>query len=253
MDKKRILLISTAVLAGSMIFTGYQMKIPYKEQIPNQQGLTNTISVAGEGKYSVSPDTLLININVSETGKVTKDAQDKANTKIARIQDILKSFSIPKEKIQTTNVSVYPEYDWSSSQRKLLRYRSQQSVNVKVQGDNFANKGSDIISKLSEIGEINIDNTQFIIDNKDLANEKAREKAFEDAKNKAEQLAKLGGVSLGRPTMITDQDIQYNYPIPMYAEAKNTAMGAGQASSADTLSPGQTDITARIQVTYEIK
>ena len=46
MDKKRFLLISTGVLAGSLIFMGYQIRVPYKEQIPNQQGITNTISVS---------------------------------------------------------------------------------------------------------------------------------------------------------------------------------------------------------------
>ncbi|HCY21118.1 TPA: hypothetical protein DIC40_04675 [Patescibacteria group bacterium] len=77
------------------------------------------------------------------------------------------------------------------------------------------------MNKISEIGEINVNNINFILDDKSVAMEEAREKAFNDAKAKAEQLAKLGGLTLGQPTMITEQEIQYNYDRPMYAmEAK---------------------------------
>ena len=50
MEKKRIGLISTGVLCATLIFVGYVIKTPYKQQIPSQQGITNTVSVAGEGK-----------------------------------------------------------------------------------------------------------------------------------------------------------------------------------------------------------
>jgi uncharacterized protein YggE len=48
------------------------------------------------------------------------------------------------------------------------------------------------MNKISEIGEINVNNVNFIVDDKSKAMEEAREKAFNDAKAKAEQLAKLG-------------------------------------------------------------
>ena len=47
------------------------------------------------------------------------------------------------------------------------------------------------MNKISEIGEINVNNVNFIVDDKSKAMEDAREKAFNDAKTKAQQLAKL--------------------------------------------------------------
>lgn len=140
MEKKRTMLASTAILAGAMIFTGYQIKVPYKQQIPNQQGITNTINVAGDGKSYASPDTLTINASVSELGKTTKEAQDQMDTKITKLKEVLASFSIPKEKLQTTNLNINPEYDRSNNQRKTLGYRAQQSVSIEIQGDGFAQK-----------------------------------------------------------------------------------------------------------------
>jgi uncharacterized protein YggE len=107
MDKKRILLMSTVILAGSLIFTGYQIKSPNA----GQQGTTNTINVAGEGKAYVTPDALLINLSVSELAPSTKEAQTIANQKIAGIKKMLEEFKIAKEDIKTQNVNIYPEYD----------------------------------------------------------------------------------------------------------------------------------------------
>jgi uncharacterized protein len=253
MDKKRLWLISTAVLAATLIFVGFMLKTPYKQQISTQQWITNTVSVAWEGKSLTSPDTLSINIQISELGKTTKEAQDKANEKITKIKEILKEFDIPKQNIQTTNINVYTEYDRTKEERKLLGYRSQQDLNIKVQWEGFAEKGGNIMNKISEVGEINVNNVNFIVDDKTKAMEEAREKAFNDATEKAKQLARLWGLSLGKPTMITEQEIQYYYDRPMYAKEMAMDAGAGNTMNEATLSPGQLELTARVNIVYEIK
>ena len=80
----------------------------------------------------------------------------------------------------------------------------------------------------------------------------AREKAFADAKTKAQQLASIGGVTLGRPVMITDNAVSYQ-PMPYY-NMKNAAVGAADtAVSTAPLSPGQSDVTIDINVVFQIK
>lgn len=253
MDKKRLWLISTAVICWTLIFVGYVIKTPYKQQISSQQWITNTVSVAWEWKSLTAPDTLSINIQISELGKTTKDAQDKANAKIAKIKEALKEYNIPKQDIQTTNLNVYTEYDRTNNTRKLLGYRSQQDLNIKVKWDKFSEKGANVINKISEIGEINVNNINFILDDKSKAMEEAREKAFNDAKAKAEQLAKLGWLTLGQPTMITEQEIQYNYDRPMYAMEAKAMDWAGNVMNDQSLSAGQLEMTARVNIVYELK
>ncbi len=43
--------------------------------------MTNTISVMGEGKASVAPDMLVINVSISELASTTDLAQTQANEK----------------------------------------------------------------------------------------------------------------------------------------------------------------------------
>jgi uncharacterized protein YggE len=67
---------------------------------------------------------------------------------------------------------------------------------------------------------VNIDDTSFDLKDPNAAMLIARQKAFDDAQTKAQQLAKVGGVTLGKPVMITDNSMQYT-PIPYY---RNMAM-----------------------------
>jgi hypothetical protein len=101
-------------------------------------GMTNTISVMGEGKASVAPDMLVINVSISELAATTDVAQTQANEKVNKLKDLLKKNEILDKNIKTTNVNVYPEYDRSNANgRKLLGYRSQQSISINVTGANF--------------------------------------------------------------------------------------------------------------------
>ena len=65
-----------------------------------------------------------------------------------------------------------------------------------MNGSGFEQKGADLIAKISEIGGVNVDNTTFSVKDQSKASQEARDKAFKDAQSKAEQLAKLAGVSL---------------------------------------------------------
>ncbi len=237
--------IGAIILAGAIVFLGYQIK-PSTSSNGYQ---TNGINVVGEGKSMITPDTLDINLSVSELAKTTELAQKQSNEKITKVQAVLKSFSIDPKNIQTTNASINPEYDRSKWPQQLNGYRSNQSLHIEISGSGFEQKGADLIAKISEIGGVNVDNTTFSVKDQNKATQDAREKAFKDAQSKAEQLAKLAGVKLWKAINIVDQQIQ-TYPGPIY----NMAKGASADSAATSpLSAGQTEVSMSVSVNYEIK
>lgn len=217
------------------------------------QGITNTISVMGEGKASVAPDMLVINVSVSELAATTELAQTQANEKISKVKTILTAADIADKDIKTTNVNAYPEYDRSdASGRKLLGYRVQQSLTINVTGEKFGEKWGNIVTQISKIGWVNVDNTYFDLKDKIAAYQSAREKAVTDAKAKAEQLAKASGVTLGKPVMITDNSYSYN-PTPIYYAKGMWEMAQADSATSNALSPGETEVTINVNVMYEIK
>ena len=69
-----------------------------------------------------------------------------------------------------------------------------------------------------------------------------------DAKNKAEELAKLANVNLGAATFISENS--YYAPVARSGIAMDYAEEAGYSTS---ISPGELDISLNIQVAYSIK
>jgi len=236
--------IWAVVIAGSIIFLWTQIK--------SNSGAEafEGISVIWEGKSSVTPDTLTINTSVSELANTTALAQKQSDEKLAKIQNIFKTFNIDKKDIKTTNASINPEYDRTSTEKKLLGYRSVQSLNIEITGSGFEQKGADLIAKISEIGGVTVDNTAFSLKDENKATTEAREKAFKDAQQKAEQLAKLAGQKLGEVTLISEQ-ITQSYPRPMYAGKE--MMASDSVASVTPLSAGETEVTMTVSVNYEIK
>jgi len=246
------LLGAALILALTMFFVGNAMIQSNKNNQQSAMGISNTISVLGEWKASVSPDMLVINVSVSELATTTELAQTQTNNKINKLKELLKAADIADKDIKTTNVNAYPEYDRSQSGRKLLGYRSQQSITINVSGENFWEKWGNIVTQISKIGGVNVDNTYFDLKDKNTAYQWAREKAFADAQAKAEQLAKASGVTLGKPVMITDNS--YSNPSPIYYADSGKAMwGAADVAVSNALSPGETEVTINVNVMYQIK
>lgn len=247
MKQNALFVLAILLLSGGLVYIGHQLS----EGWSNAVGMTNTISVAGEGKAKVAPDTMLISFSVSELAKTTEEAQKTANTKLAQLRTILQTFEIPDNKISTQQLSIYPEYNRNDGKNTIIGYRATQTIDVRVMGDKFADKWSQIIDEASKIGSISVYNSSFIVDDMDAAMLKAREEAFKDAKTKAQQLADLADVDLGDPVTITDQSSQ-NYPIPpiMYAKAEMDMAGGSVGST--QVNPGETEITVNLQVVFEL-
>ncbi len=241
------------ILALGLFFMGWLMYKSNMAQSP--YGMANSITVNGEGKASVSPDMLIVNVSVSELADSTEAAQSQSNEKVTQVMDILSGYAIPTHNIKSTSVNVYPEYDRNdASGRKLLGYRSQHSLSITITGENFWELWGKIIEELSKIGGVNVDNTYFDLKDKDTALAGARQNALDDAKAKAEQLAKASGRKVVRVLTITDNTYYGNSPI-YYDSVKVAGMWATTEAQASrvSLSPGETEVTVNVNVVYKIR
>jgi len=63
-----------------------------------------------------------------------------------------------------------------------------------------------------------VNSIQFSVDNPTIYTDQAREKAMADAKDTATQLAKLSGVTLGKPISISESNTSMPQTVPVYAK-----------------------------------
>ena len=128
--------------------------------------------------------------------------------------------------------------------RQVTMYEVSNTVTVTIR--TIDNTGSIIDAVVSAGGNlISIDGVNLSVDQPDQYYTQARQLAMNDAANKASQLAKSAGVTLGKATYISESSSSLVFP-PIFRAADVAASGT------TPISPGETNITIDVQVMYAI-
>jgi len=205
------------------------------------------ISVSGEGRVSVAPDMALLSIGVSTKEDTVAAANSAVQAAMDRLLSSLKGNGIVEKDIQTSQFSISPEYDYQLSEPRLTGYRVTHMLQVKVRQIDQAGKVIDdsveAAGDLVQVGSISL-----TVDDTTAMASQARELAMADAKAKAEELARLAGVELGKPISISESSYTPSPPV-MYDRAFASAEAAPAATS---ISTGELEVVVSVQITYAI-
>ncbi len=206
---------------------------------------TNGINVTGQGRVFGTPDTLTLNLGVAVVRPTVNAATTEAAAKAQAIIDALKANGVAEADIQTANYAIWPEYDYSGQTQRLVGYRVSNDLTVKVRD---LDKAGDILDAATAAGgnDTVVQNLSFSIEDNTALLELARTAAWNDAEAKAEQLARLAGVSLRGAISITES-ISYNQP-PIYYEER----AAAADSAGSPIQSGQQEVTVVVSVTFSI-
>lgn len=236
------------IFLGLLIYTKLFGPIPFTVTSIQTTKL-DYFRVEGVGEAAAAPDTAVISLGITKTSPNVTSAQQEANKVMNTITDGLKNLGISDKDIKTTNYSVYPTYDYSGSQQTITGYTVTQNLQVNVKPIDKANQTIDLATKAGAniIGNISFTlNTQT----KKELQEKARNEAVKNAKEKAESLAKIAGISLGK--IIDIQEFPtYNQSRPEIAML-NSATKQDDAAPTE-ISPGETTISITVSLGYQLQ
>lgn len=207
----------------------------------------NYFSASGVGEVSGVPGEASASFGVTITSKTADEAKTQANQIINKITTDLKNIGVKETDIKTSNINSYPEREFSG-RNDITGYTFTEQLDITFASVELANQGVDIASTAgaNQIGSLN-----FKLDdkNKEELQDKARDMAIKDAKEKAARTAKAAGIKLGRVVNISE-DMGGSNPVPMYdlkmANQVEPAVGTTQ------LNPGENKVTLNVTLTYEV-
>src|SRR4030042_730257 len=154
-----------------------------KVTVANQQAQSLGISVSGEGKVSGAPDVAVLTLGVSALAPTVKDARDQAATAMNGVVDSIKGNGVDDKDIQTTQFSIYPEYDYRGDTQELRGFRVTNIVTVKIR--NIDNTSKVIDDAVAAGGDLTgIQGLDFTIDDPSELRDEARPRAGEAAQPK---------------------------------------------------------------------
>jgi uncharacterized protein len=204
-----------------------------------------TVSVNGQGRVFVEPDTASVIVGVDVISETLSTAQTDATTQMTAIIDALKAAGIAEDDIQTVNfsVNILRDYDERGMPGPITGFQVSHQVNVTVRA--IDTLGALLDTVVGE-GANNIWGISFYVDDPSGPASEARKLAVENATQKARELAEASGMQLGRVLSITEGISPP--PMPVEYAARDMAQAAGSAP----IQAGTTEIAVEVQLTFEL-
>ncbi|MBI2908296.1 MAG: SIMPL domain-containing protein [Chloroflexi bacterium] len=216
------------------------------------RGFTQTgISVSGEGKVTAAPDVATFTVGIESRAKAVADAQGRAATAMDVVMNSLTGNGVDKKDIRTQvfNIRQDRRVDRNTGV-ETIDYVVTNTVTAKLR--KIADVGKIIDAAVKAGGELaRVQGISFTVDDPTPFVTQAREKAMADAKAKADQLARLSGVTLGKPVSISESGGAVPPPRPLALPAM--AEGARAPAPETPISPGEMEIRASVQIRYTIE
>ena len=202
------------------------------------------VTVTGVGTISVVPDAVRFFPSVTAIANKSSDALATASKTATAVRAALRSAGIATKDIKSSNLSVYPEYNYTQDKGSVqIGYRASQSFTVVVK--NAANAGVVVDAIAAAGGDfLQLQGVSPFVLDSSKATEAARAAAVKNAKAKAASYAKLMGVKLGKVNYLTEGGATYQPPI--YGVAK------ASADSATVIDLGTQDVSVSISVQWAL-
>jgi uncharacterized protein YggE len=182
---------------------------------------------------------------VSRSATASGALQDTAN-RMSRVLAALKRAGVEDRDIQTSNVSLNPEYRYVENQPpQLVGYSA--SNNVTVRFRDIRNSGK-ILDALVGQGANQINGPSLTVDKPEAALDEARAKAIAIGRARAELYARSLGLRVVRVVSVNDSGGSYPVPppVPMYARAE-------MAQTKTSIEPGEQKLQVNLMMTFELQ
>jgi len=191
-----------------------------------------TLDVTGHGEAHAPPDMATIELGVVTQGTTAADAMHSNAEAMTRVIDALKARGIEAKDIQTSSLTLSPQYAYA--QNSAPRLSSYQASNqVTVTADDLTKLGQ-VVDAVVNAGATSVSQIQFGLKAPGAAANVARFAAVKELQDKAAIYADAAGYHVRRLVNISEQTAVRS-PVPMVgvnrmatAEAAPTPVETGQ-------------------------
>src|SRR6202162_5875462 len=219
----------------------------WSQERPTVTVQPNSVFVGADGKFEANPDTALMQFNISAQEASSREAYVQAARSTEQVRQILRSNGIDPKTAQIGALSLQPVYDYKTPKRKLVGYRVNASVLLKLK--DFS-KVAPIVQQLADADITDTQSLNYTLENMDAAKAKAVDDAYRRAHESAASLARSAGRTLGELSYASVDTFDNVRPMPMVgAMMKMNVAGAAPAPT-EEFTPQTISVTAHVNALF---
>jgi uncharacterized protein len=206
---------------------------------------TSGVVVDGVGRTSGTPDVLRVTLGVNVHRKDVSSAMEAASSRQTRIRASLRKHGVAAKDLQTSDVSVYPDFD---NRGRPNGYRVSETLTAKLR--DIAKAGRAIADAVEAGGdEAVVQGVSFSLEDNVALLAQARDAAFAEAKAKAQRYAELSGRTLGEVQLVAETSSPMQpQPIPYAYDGASRAL-----KSPVPIDAGTSDVSVTVTVRWSLR
>jgi uncharacterized protein len=237
------------------------------------------ITVYGTGEVKVVPDEVVITLGHETSNKAVKDAIRANDEQIKKLLEVIKKSGVEQKYIQTTMVSVRPEYrddrliyqgkananpnmpqmqtapsqvQATTAENHIKFFTAQKTIVITVKD---TSKVEELLSSLYETGVTQISGIDYRTTELRKHRDRAREMAMKAAREKAIAMAAAVDHKVGRVISINENS-SGSYGLPIYNRSIQSPFESSPSNPAEesegSIALGQISISANVTVQFEL-
>ena len=221
----------------------------FAQQLPSvTQTIAGTrLDISATGEATRVPDVAIISAGVITRATSARAALQQNAARMDRVRASLKRAGIADRDIQTSNISLNPEYRYVQDQPPRLNgYTASNQVNVRFRD---IAKSGDILDALVAEGANSINGPNLTIDKPEEALDEARTKALGVGRARAETYARALGMRVVRLVSVSEGGGNYPVPPPMPVMMEARAQG----NIATKIDPGEQKVQMTLAMVFELQ
>lgn len=237
--------ILTALALGAAAVPAVGLAQPV--QAPELAG--TRLDINATGTVTRVPDVAIISAGVQTLQPTASGSIEENAARMERVRAALKRAGIADRDIQTSSISLNPEYRYVENQPPVLTgYRASNSVNVKFR--DLKRTGA-ILDALVAEGANQINGPNLTIDKPETAYDEARGKAIAEGQARAQLYARSLGKRVVRLLSVSESGAYVPPPMPYRRDMM--AVGNAQAVSKSEIDPGTQELQISLSMSFELQ
>lgn len=206
------------------------------------------LDIAATGEVTRVPDLAIVSAGVQTLRPTATAAIEENAARMERVRAALKRAGIDDKDIQTSSLSLNPEYRYGENQPpQLTGYRATNTVSVKFR--DLKRTGA-ILDALVREGANQINGPSLTIDKPEAAYDEARMRAIANGRARAELYARALGMRVARLLSVSESGSVIPPPMPY---ARDAAMAVGAVSAESKIDPGTQELQVSVSMSFELQ
>jgi len=201
-----------------------------------------TVTVSGSGRAAVSPDVVRLDLRVGHDANDVAAALAGAAEGITKVGAVVRANGVADADLRTLDAGVNQRWDNTGT---AVGFTAQQRLAVTVR--RIESVGAILEAAAASVGNaLLVDQVRLDVSDRSEGLRRARDAAFADAHDKAQQYAVLAGAELGPVLGVVEAGA-----VPVEGR-RMMAMAASMDAGGMPVEGGDLDLTAGVTVTWQL-